>query len=366
VEASGTGFASLVAVDAARRLAGTMGDDVLRGGGGDDVLEPRCSSRRPVRRHAVTVRVLASRLVAAVAILLAAACTIAATSGGGWRSETDLPQPRTEVVGALFQGKIAVAGGFLEDGSSSPRVDLYDPVRDRWTRLPDLPLGVNHAMAAAGGGRLYVVGGYADGEPQRLAVAWDGRRWRRLPPLPEARAAAGAAFTGGKLYVVGGVGEDPRLAEEAFVYDPARRRWSSIPGPTPREHLGVVALGGRIYAAAGRTAGFDTNLDLFEVYRPAERRWRALPDVPTPRGGTALAAVSGLLVSAGGEENAGTIGSVFAYDRAAGRWRPLADMATPRHGLALVGFRGRVYAIGGGPTPGLSVSGANESLAVGL
>jgi hypothetical protein len=40
-------------------------------------------------------------------------------------------------------------------------------------------------------------------------------------------------------------------------------------------------------------------------------------------------------------------------------------MATPRHGLALVGFRGRVYAIGGGPEPGLSVSGANESLAVG-
>ena len=253
----------------------------------------------------------------------------------------------------------------MEDGSSTARVDLYDPARDRWTRLPDLPLGVNHAMAAAGGGRLYVVGGYAEGEPQRLAVAWDGRRWRRLPPLPEARAAAGAAFAGGRLYVVGGVGDERRLAEEAFVYNPTTRRWSRIPGPTPREHLGVVALGGRVYAAAGRTAGFDSNLDVFEVYRPAERRWLSLPDVPTPRGGTALAAVAGLLVSAGGEEVAGTIPSVFAYDRARGRWTPLADMATPRHGLALVGFGGRVFAIGGGPEPGLSVSGANESLSVG-
>jgi non-specific serine/threonine protein kinase len=313
----------------------------------------------------VVRRRLSRSALAAVLGILAVACAVAATSGGGWRDGARLPQARSEVAGAVFQGRIAVAGGFLQDGTSSPRVDLYDPVADRWTRLPDLPLGVNHAMAAGGGGRLYVLGGYADREPQRFVVAWNGRRWLRLPPLPEPRAAGGAAFAGGRLYVVGGVGEGRRLAEDAFVYDPATRRWSRIPGPTPREHLGVTALAGRVFAAGGRTAGFDTNLDVFEVYRPARRRWVTLPDVPTPRGGTGLAAVGGVLVSAGGEETAGTIESVFRYDRATRRWTPLADMPTPRHGLALVGVRERVYAIGGGPEPGLTVSRANESLAVG-
>jgi hypothetical protein len=40
-------------------------------------------------------------------------------------------------------------------------------------------------------------------------------------------------------------------------------------------------------------------------------------------------------------------------------------LPTPRHGLGVVGLGGRVYAVAGGPTPGLAVSGANESIAVG-
>jgi N-acetylneuraminic acid mutarotase len=301
----------------------------------------------------------------AVVTFAVAACAETAMAAGGWRSGPSLPQPRSEVAGALFQARIAVVGGFRADGSSSARVDVFDPDGGRWTRLTDLPLAVNHAMAAAGQGRLYVVGGYAAGTPQRLALAWNGRRWLRLPPLPEARAAAGAAFAAGRLYVVGGVGKGRRLARRAFVYEPASRRWSRIPGPAPREHLGVVALAGRVYAAGGRTAGFDTNLDAFQVYRPALRRWVSLPALPTARGGTGLAVVAGLVVSAGGEQPGGTIASVFAYDKKVRRWRPLPDLPTPRHGLALVGAGRRVYAIGGGPEPGLTVSGANESLAVG-
>jgi hypothetical protein len=38
----------------------------------------------------------------------------------------------------------------------------------------------------------------------------------------------------------------------------------------------------------------------------------------------------------------------------------LPDMRTPRHGLGVVAIGTRVYAIAGGPSPGLTVSGANE------
>ena len=151
----------------------------------------------------------------------------------------------------------------------------------------------------------------------------------------------------------------------AFVYNPRTGRWSSIPGPTPREHLGVASLGGRIYAVGGRTSGFDTNLAVAEVYRPSERRWRRLPSIPDPRGGTGLAAADGRLVSVGGEEPGGTIASVYAYDVSGRRWTRLPDLPTPRHGLAVVGRGSTVYAIAGGLRPGLSVSRANESLALG-
>jgi N-acetylneuraminic acid mutarotase len=302
-------------------------------------------------------------LVAAVLTGLVAAAATAAGQGDdrpGWSLRSPLPLPRSEVASAVLRGKIAVAGGFLSDGSSSRRVDLYDPALDRWARLPDLPIGVNHAMAAADGRRIYVVGGYADARALRRGFVLEGGVWKPLPLLPEARAAGGAAVVGGRLYVVGGVFAQGRLARDAYVLDRARRRWTAIAGPSPREHLGVAALNGRIYAVGGRSAGFDTNLDLTEVF--SEGRWQTVAAVPGKRGGTGLGAGRGLLVSAGGEATGGTIPEVYALDPKAGEWRSLPDLPTPRHGLAVEVVGGRVYAIGGGPEPGLTVSGANESL----
>jgi N-acetylneuraminic acid mutarotase len=184
-------------------------------------------------------------------------------------------------------------------------------------------------------------------------------RWQRLPNLPEPRAAAGAAIVGRTLYVVGGVGRGG-LAQDALAFDRVRRRWSRIPGPKPREHLGVTSLGGRVYAAAGREAG--TNFDAFQVYAPDRRRWASLPAVPETRGGTDTASVGSVIVSAGSESPAGTSAAVYGYDVATGRWRRLPDLPTPRHGLGVVALDGKVYVVAGGPTPGLSVSGANEFL----
>lgn len=69
-----------------------------------------------------------------------------------------------------------------------------------------------------------------------------------------------------------------------------------------------------------------------------------------------------MIVSVAGEEPLGTIGSVFGYSLATKRWRRLADLPTPRHGVGVAAIAGRVYVIGGGTEPGLTVSGANESL----
>jgi hypothetical protein len=186
--------------------------------------------------------------------------------------------------------------------------------------------------------------------------------------MPEGRAAGGAAVVGTKLYVVGGVAPagnvGRRLATRTLVLDLVRLRWTTITGPTPREHLAVTALGGSVYALAGRLAGIDTNLRTLEAYKPGSG-WRHLPPVPGARGGTAAAALNGRIVSAGGEEPAGTIASVYAYDVARSRWTSLPDLPTARHGLGLAAVGGRVYAVAGGTVPGLSVSATNEVLAVG-
>ncbi len=223
-----------------------------------------------------------------------------------WIGGTPQSEPRSEVAAAPLSGRIVVVGGFLASGANSRRVDAYDPTRDAWTRLADLPVSVDHAAAASVRGRLVVVGGYgADRQPLRAAFLFDGTRWRTLPPPPEERAAAAATATvGGTVWVVGGRTRDG-LATSMLALDLKTLRWRAVRGPSPREHLAATALGGKVYALGGRLAGLDTNRATVEAYDPRTNRWNRLPDLPTARGGTGAAAVGGRIVSVGGESPQG-------------------------------------------------------------
>ncbi len=307
-------------------------------------------------------RLAAQALFAAVCLGTAA---VAAAAPRDWEIRAPMPVPRTEVSAAAVGREIAVLGGLALDRSASRRVDAYSPMLDGWQRLTDLPVGVHHAMAVGAAGRLYVLGGYTTaGVPLRTFFVLEHGTWRSLPRMPFPRAAAGAGVVGKKIVVAGGVGAGGRLARNALSFDLRTNRWSVVVGPIPREHLGVTALDGTVYAVGGRTAGLDTNLLHFESYRPGDQNWRRLPPVPDPRGGTGAAALSGVVVSVGGEEPGGTISEVLAYLVAERRWVQLADLPTPRHGVGVAASGGRVFVIGGGPQPGLTVSSANEALRV--
>ena len=266
------------------------------------------------------------------------------------------------MAAAVSGREIVVAGGYLADASTSARVDLYDPLRRKWRAGPDLPRPLNHAAGATLRGRAVILGGYADiGKPTTTAIRFERNVWRALTPLPVTRAAAAAVALKGLLYVVGGV-TDGGLARSMLRYDSSRRQWTRLPGPTPRQHLAAAAARGRIYAVGGRIAGADTNLATVESWAPGETRWRRERPLPEARGGTGAATVRGVIVSLGGETPRRTSGGAYALDVRTGTWRRLPDLPTPRHGLGVVAFGRDVIAIGGGPQPGVTVTGANESL----
>ena len=131
-----------------------------------------------------------------------------------------MPLPRTEVAAATVENEILVLGGLTLDRGASRRVDAYSPALDRWRRLPDLPIGVHHAMAVGTRGRLYVLGGYtAAGVPLRTLFVLERDKWRPLPRMPFPRAAAGAGVAGQTIVVAGGVGAGRRLARNALSFD---------------------------------------------------------------------------------------------------------------------------------------------------
>jgi N-acetylneuraminic acid mutarotase len=320
--------------------------------------------------HAKVRRLFDSRFdnrlarTAMLGTLLVPAAATAATPSASWQRAAPVPVARTEVAAASVGSAFVVVGGYLADGTTSGRVDLYDARRRAWERLPDLAIPVNHAAASGPyRSRVYVAGGYtALREPSRDVSTITRSSVERLrAPMPEPRAAAGAAIVGRRLYVVGGVGSTG-LARRTLVLDLERERWTTAPGPTPREHLAVTTDGRRVYAVGGRLRGYDTNLRLVESWAPGERRWRREPPLPQARGGTGAAVRGRWLVSVGGEAPSGTLRRVYALDLRARRWRRLPDLPTARHGLGVVRQDRRIYVVAGGPRPGLFVSGANEVL----
>jgi non-specific serine/threonine protein kinase len=301
--------------------------------------------------------------------MLAAALATAALA---WTPLPAAPLERSEVGAARVGGSIYVVGGFGEGGRTTNAVERYDIRRRRWRRVPPMPDALNHPVAVAYGGRLYVSGGYASERslslPSRILLRYNprSRRWKRLPPAPTPRAAHAAAAMGGRLYVAGGANDSGSL-RSLEIYNFARHRWSAgpdFPGPA-RNHTTGVASGGRFYVLAGRDA---QNFAAAERYNPRRRRWEGLPDMRTARGGIASARLrDGRIVVFGGEElepGGGTISDVELFDPRRRRWTRLPDMRTPRHGLGGVAFGNRVYAVEGGVVPGLSLSRAIEFLDV--
>jgi N-acetylneuraminic acid mutarotase len=289
---------------------------------------------------------------------------ISFTATPTWQRHAQLPLPRTEVAAARDGDEIVVVGGYVPWGDTSAQADAFSPSANSWRRLPDLPQPVNHATAATWGGRIVVAGGYvARQQPSDRVFVLENDRWRELAHLAEPRAAAGAAIIGDTLYVVGGIGPNG-LARVGLALNLRTGAARTIPGIFPREHLAATSANGRVYALAGRTAGIDTNLRIVEGWRPGAKRWTRLASVPGSRGGTGAATVGRTIVSVGGEAPGGTIRSVFAYNLQTRRWRRLPSLPTPRHGLGVVAFNGRVYVLAGGPRPGLTTSGAVESLRI--
>lgn len=310
-----------------------------------------------------------------------------------WEKRADLKIPRTEVAAAALDGKVYVAGGFTADGKASRAVEIYDPETDTWGRSLDLPSGRHHAGLATARGRLWIVGGYDErGHSLASVFSWapDEDSWRPEPRLPTARGALAVATVYDGIHAVGGAtgfGGRPRLSDEHAYLAPGGDRWTLLdPLPEPRDHLAAVGMSGgatlcngecrshpsgQVYVVGGRHLSLATNearVDGFLAFdteaAPATWNWTTPFTMPRSRGGLAAVSVLGHLFVFGGEEPGGTIGPVDYFEIGDYAWCGAPPLPTPRHGLGAAVIGNRVYVVGGGPTPGLSVSGANETLTV--
>ncbi len=223
------------------------------------------------------------RRAAGIAALVLAAGAIAVAVSGAWNgSEARVDRwvplrsaglARTEVAAARVGTSIYVVGGFVRAGNATTAaVERYDVSGNRWTRVRSMPLGLNHPAATAYKGDVYVVGGYtADNALAGETAAFlrydpERNRWSRLPDMPTRRAALAVGVIGDRLYAAGGATSAGTTFKRLEVFDFKTRRWSRGPDmQVPREHVAGAVSGGGFYVLGGRPG----NLAVAERYVPA-------------------------------------------------------------------------------------------------
>ena len=191
--------------------------------------------------------------------------------------------------------------------------------------------------------------------------------------MPTAMAEVGVTELGGKIYVIGGSereegGRINWASRLNMIYDPASDRWTKgAPLPLGLSHVGVAALGGRIYAVAGFRHPVHLNPQVVAFsYEPKADKWSQIPILSSPRGSVAVAAVDRKIHVFGGRLSdqlkklptppsapdlyAGfnTINTHQVYDPATERWSDAAPIpGPPRDHMGIAVLEGKIHLIGG-------------------
>jgi Kelch motif len=293
-----------------------------------------------------------------------------------WTAASSLPFVLDEPRGTTVDGKVYLVGGItdlqkLSNGrlllDPSDEVTRFDPKTEEFVQLAPLPRRANHIGVVAYDHDLYVLGGYGRTLDARTSDAFyrydpDRDRWSRMPNMPEPRAAMAAGVVGHRLIVAGGALNDVPQSD-AFSFDFRTRQWTRLPKMlSRREHVGAAVAGDRLYVLGGR-APTSLAVDTAEAYDVSERRWTRLPPMPVGSGGLGAVNADGDVVAVGGgNDAAGTVtGAVQGWDPETQEWSLLPAMRTPRHGDATVFAADRVWVFGGSPCAYFAATDSVES-----
>jgi N-acetylneuraminic acid mutarotase len=300
-----------------------------------------------------------------IAVVLVLAVCIASRAQTAWQPLAPFPAPTREIVAVSAAGKIYMFAGQGNLFTPLGLVYEYDPVSNVWTKKKNMPLPVHHAAIVDYNGKIYSFGGFkkpASGETTWEAInnSWEYDPstdvWKALKPMPSVRGAASVAVVNGKFYVMGGAGVHPGMKNVPLIvgpdgtpnrsldtveeYDLSSDSWRvRTTMPTPRNHFGLAAVNGKIYAIGGRMGSafgpFGSDTDVVEEYDPATDTWGLeKARMTTPRGSMSWGVYNGRVYVVGGSMTDARVTASFrtteAYDPAKNQWFGLVEVPMGR------------------------------------
>ncbi|MCC5835776.1 MAG: choice-of-anchor D domain-containing protein [Opitutales bacterium] len=226
-----------------------------------------------------------------------------------------------------YEGLVYVLGAFTGHFPTETPVEniyIYDSVASKWSLGPEIPEERRRGSAGATvyNGKIYMAAGNTHGHGQGIdtTVSWFDvydpltNIWTALPDAPRARDHTQLIEAAGLLYLVGGrVGGDPddffaATVPEVDVYDPIANSWSSLPAennlPTPRGGIAAARQGPWVVVAGGESGQPEAHAEV-EGFHVHDQVWEDFPSLVQARHGTGMVNVGNHLYIVAGSGSKG-------------------------------------------------------------
>jgi len=314
-----------------------------------------------MRMRKTIALLLAIFLTASYLIVAKPAFSSTEVTENAWVKKAPMHQARASLGVAVVNGKIYAIGGSTGNDESShigetvSTNEEYDPVTDTWVFKKSMPTARYGFAIAVYPNKIYCIGGATSystssgydviGINEVYDPAMD--TWETKTPMPTARDSLQANVVNDRIYLIGGYVPDNSglgaISSLNEVYDPATDSWitkAQIPTATTGYASAVVnnqiyiikqstqiyntktdawSYGEPIPSTAGSYSGYATaaattgvfslkRIYLFsqasvsnQIYNPDSDSWTVGADLPTRRGGAAVAVVNDMLYVIGGK-----------------------------------------------------------------
>lgn len=133
-----------------------------------------------------------------------------------WTGLPDMPSQRNHLAGVAINGKIYVAGGRLVPGSRGPMTDvleIFDPATNTWSKGKPMPTVRGGVNGVAANGCLHVFGGEGNADAENgMFIQHEVYNpvtdsWTKMPDMPiPVHGVTGGGFSDGLIYLPGGAG----------------------------------------------------------------------------------------------------------------------------------------------------------------
>lgn len=195
--------------------------------------------------------------------------------------------------------------------------------------------------------------------------------WTSLSPMPTPRGGLGLIVVGGKIYAIGGLTEDNKPVSITEEYNPATNQWTNkMSMPTARSGFAIAVYQGKIYVIGG-TVGNNGYVGNNEVYDPVTNTWQTKASMPTPRSDLSANIVDNKIYLIGGKRYAsaspfyGETNINEVYDPSTDTWTTRSSIPIAVQGYGSAVIDSKIYVLGGSrflSTSGSSISISNNQV----